>query len=71
MRPTSIFQICTIAGPALGGVVYAVSGPALFATVTGLYALGVSQVLGLAAIFRSPDALQQRTMREHLARVSD
>src|SRR5205807_10235265 len=25
-----------------------------------------AQVLGLAAIFRSPDALQQRTMREHL-----
>ena len=34
---SSIFQICTIAGPAIGGLVYALGGPAVFAVITALW----------------------------------
>jgi MFS family permease len=37
---SSIFQVCSIAGPAIGGVIYAISGSGMFAlaTVLSLYA---------------------------------
>jgi MFS family permease len=41
---SSAFQICTIVGPAVGGVIYAVGGPTvLFASTTILYFLAVTQ----------------------------
>ena len=40
---SSAFQICTIAGPAIGGLIYAVSGPAMFAVAAGLYFLAATQ----------------------------
>jgi MFS family permease len=45
---SSAFQICTIAGPAIGGLIYAVSGPAMFAVAAGLYFLAVTQTRRLA-----------------------
>ena len=43
-----VFQICTIAGPAVGGLIYAVSGPAVFAVITVLWVLALTQVRRLA-----------------------
>ena len=40
---TSAFQICTILGPAIGGITYAISGPATFALATGLYFLAMME----------------------------
>src|SRR5579871_486100 len=34
---SSVVQICTLAGPAIGGLIYAVSGPAMFAIAAALY----------------------------------
>jgi len=45
---SSAFQICTIVGPAVGGLIYAVSGPAMFAVATGLYFLATTQARRLA-----------------------
>ena len=44
---SSASQICTIVGPALGGLIYAVSGPGLFAVAAALYTLAVVQTGGL------------------------
>jgi MFS family permease len=44
---SSAFQICTIVGPAMGGIVYAVSGPAMFAAAAGLYGLAIMQTYRL------------------------
>jgi len=44
---SSAFQICTIVGPAIGGIVYAVSGPAMFAAAAGLYGLAIAQTYRL------------------------
>jgi MFS family permease len=46
---SSAFQICTIAGPAIGGLVYAVSGPAMFAAAAGLLGLAMTQAWRLKA----------------------
>jgi MFS family permease len=43
-----VFQICTIAGPAFGGLIYAVSGAAVFAVITVLWVLAITQVRRLA-----------------------
>jgi MFS family permease len=43
-----VFQICTIAGPAVGGLIYAFSGPAVFAVITVLWVLAIAQVRRLA-----------------------
>ncbi|HXY25366.1 MAG TPA: MFS transporter [Candidatus Acidoferrum sp.] len=40
---SSAFQICTIVGPAIGGLIYAVSGPGMFAVATALYLLAAAQ----------------------------
>src|SRR5262249_14594528 len=42
--PPAAFQACRIAGPAVGGVVYALAGgPATFAAAAGLYVLTIVQ----------------------------
>ena len=46
---SSIFQICTIAGPAIGGLVYALGGPAVFAVITALWMLALTQLPRLSA----------------------
>jgi MFS family permease len=40
---SSTLQICTIAGPALGGVIYALGGRVVFAFAAALYGLAVTQ----------------------------
>jgi MFS family permease len=49
---SSAFQICTIAGPAIGGLVYAVSGPVMFAAAAGLCGLATTQAYGLEGPYR-------------------
>jgi len=46
---SSVFQICTIVGPAIGGLIYAISGTAMFVVVATLYFLAVMQTRRLAA----------------------
>jgi len=46
---SSAFQICTIVGPAIGGLIYAVSGPGMFAVATALYLLAAAQSQRLPA----------------------
>jgi MFS family permease len=45
---SSAFQICAIVGPAVGGVVYALSGPAMFALATALLFFAFTQARRLA-----------------------
>ena len=45
---SSAFQICSLAGPALGGLIYAVSGPGTFAVSAALYLIALTQVRRLA-----------------------
>ena len=45
---SSLFQICTLAGPAVGGLIYAVSGPGMFAVSTVLYLLALTRVRRLS-----------------------
>jgi Transmembrane secretion effector len=42
-----IFQIGSIAGPAIGGLIYAIRGPAVFAVITALWVLALVQVRSL------------------------
>jgi MFS family permease len=44
---SSAFQICSIVGPAIGGALYAVSGPGMFAVAAVLYLGAFIQVLHL------------------------
>jgi len=44
-----IWQIATIAGPALGGIVYLAGAPVVYATAAGLFAIAVALTLGLRA----------------------
>ena len=44
---TSTWQVSTIAGPALGGVVYLAGAPTVYATVALLLAFAVAMVLGI------------------------
>jgi MFS family permease len=50
-----VFQICTIVGPAIGGLIYAIGGPAVFVVITGLWVLALTQVRELAAGTRAAD----------------
>jgi MFS family permease len=59
---SSAFQICTIAGPAIGGLIYAVSGPAMFAVAAALYFLAVTQTRRLAG--GRPGGAQDRTLSD-------
>jgi len=45
---SSAFQISTLAGPALGGLLYAVSGPGTFAVTAALYLIALTQVRRIA-----------------------
>jgi len=45
---SSAFQICSLAGPALGGLIYALSGPGVFAISAALYLIALTQVRRLA-----------------------
>ena len=49
-----VFQIGAIAGPALGGLIYALGGRAVFAVILALWILALTQVRGLAAGLRAP-----------------
>ncbi|HVY05121.1 MAG TPA: MFS transporter [Burkholderiales bacterium] len=40
---SSVFQVCAIAGPAVGGLVYGFSDTAMFVLATGLYVFSVAQ----------------------------
>jgi hypothetical protein len=44
---STAFQICTLAGPAVGGLLYAVGGRAVFAAAAGLYLWATIQALRL------------------------
>ena len=44
---SSVFQVCAIAGPAIGGLIYAFSANALFTATTMLYAVAVLAALTL------------------------
>jgi MFS family permease len=44
---TSIFQICSITGPAIGGALYAISGPGVFLIAAALYLLAMTQTFRL------------------------
>lgn len=41
---SATFQICTLAGPAMGGVIYGLSGSGMFAFSTALYLVAVAQL---------------------------
>jgi MFS family permease len=56
---SSAFQICTIAGPAMGGVVYALGGRAVFVCVTGLYFLAMSQAFRLPTVSRQSGPVEK------------
>lgn len=47
---SSAFQICTLAGPAVGGLLYAVSGPGMFAFCAALNLIALTQVRGLIGL---------------------
>jgi MFS family permease len=46
---SSAFQICNIAGPAVGGLLYAIGGRMVFAAAAGLYLFAVTQAWRLPA----------------------
>jgi MFS family permease len=46
---SSTWQIATIAGPALGGVIYLAGAPVVYASAAGLFAIAVALTLGLRA----------------------
>jgi len=52
----SAFQVSSLAGPAVGGLVYAASGTSLFAVVAGLYCFAAVQSLRLPSNSGTPDA---------------
>lgn len=52
---SSTFQICSIVGPAIGGVIYAFSGPAVFMTATVLYLFAATQTRLLPVGHRMPE----------------
>lgn len=53
---SSAFQICTLVGPAVGGLIYALSVPGMFAFSTALYLLALTQVRRLAIGRHEPRA---------------
>ncbi len=55
---SSIVQICAIAGPAVGGLIYAVNGPAVFAVVACLYLFATVSTRRLSGAGRPADEQQ-------------
>ncbi|HKV38346.1 MAG TPA: MFS transporter [Blastocatellia bacterium] len=51
---SSAFQICTLCGPAAGGLVYALNGPGMFAFCAALYLIAITQVRRLAGKCKEP-----------------
>jgi MFS family permease len=51
---SSAFQICTMIGPALGGLIYSFSGPAMFALAAALYFFASLQARGLTTAHQRP-----------------
>jgi MFS family permease len=68
---SSAFQICTIVGPAIGGLVYAVSGPATFAAAAGLYGFAITQAYRLKTgpTWRATDPASDVTDKSVLAGI--
>ena len=67
---SSAFQICTIVGPAVGGVIYAVAGPATFALAAALYFFALAEVRRLARGHRaSGDQVSDLTDKSILAGI--
>jgi len=56
---TSAFQICAIAGPALGGLLYAFAGRMVFAAAAALYLFGLTQAWRLPAAGRAEPAADE------------
>jgi MFS family permease len=50
---SSLFQLCSLLGPAVGGLIYAVSGPGMFAVAAALYLLALTQSRRLAPAGRA------------------
>jgi len=51
---SSAFQISSLAGPAVGGLIYAANGPTLFAVVAGLFFFAMAQARRLPGGGRAP-----------------
>jgi MFS family permease len=67
---SSAFQICTIVGPAIGGVIYALSGPAIFAVATTLYFVALTQTRRLAdGLLAAGDQKNELTDKSVLAGI--
>jgi MFS family permease len=67
---SSAFQICTIVGPAVGGVIYAVAGPATFALAAALYFFALAPVRRLASGHRATgDQVSDLTDKSILAGI--
>lgn len=49
-KASSVVQVCALAGPAIGGLIYAVSGPGTFAIASALYFVGLLLVRNLGEI---------------------
>ena len=49
---SSVFQTATIAGPALGGILYALGGPFVYGTATALLLLGFAAITSLRGRWR-------------------
>ncbi len=50
---SSLFQLCSLLGPAVGGLIYTVSGPGMFAVAAALYLLALTQARRLAPAGRA------------------
>jgi MFS family permease len=67
---SSAFQICTIVGPAIGGVIYALSGPAIFAVATTLYFVALTQTRRFAGgLLAAGDQKSELTDKSVLAGI--
>jgi MFS family permease len=61
---SSAFQICDIVGPAIGGLIYAVSAHGLWVVVAALYAVAMSQTFSLRGSGDAPPPPQPKTGEE-------
>ncbi len=63
---SSAFQICTMIGPALGGLIYAVSGPAMFALTAALHFFASLLTRGLMIANQSPGEPQPALVEKNV-----
>ena len=59
---SSAFQVCSIAGPAIGGFLCALSGTAMFGIAAALYALAVFKARSLPRIFSEPGQIEREVV---------